>query len=94
MTPSAARQFIEPRLVLASHNSGKLAEFQRLFAPYPLELTGAAALGLAEPAETGATFAENALIKARAAVAAAAPAAGGAAAVAAAVAVSSAVARR
>ena len=56
--------------MLASHNPGKLAEFQRLFAPYPVELIGAGALGLAEPAETGTTFVENALIKARAAVAA------------------------
>ena len=66
----APRRFTEPRLVLASHNPGKLAEFQRLFAPYPLELVGAGELGLAEPAETGMTFVENALIKARAAVAA------------------------
>ena len=65
-----SRHFSEPKLILASHNKGKLAEFQRLFAPYELELLGAGALGLAEPAETGATFTENALIKARAAVAA------------------------
>jgi XTP/dITP diphosphohydrolase len=65
-----ARLFTEPKLVLASHNKGKLAEFQRLFAPYGVELVGAGALGLAEPAETGTTFVENALIKARAAVAA------------------------
>lgn len=65
-----ARHFNSPRLVLASHNKGKLAEFQRLFAPFGVELVGAGELGLAEPAETGTTFIENALIKARAAVAA------------------------
>jgi XTP/dITP diphosphohydrolase len=70
MSSGSPRQFREPKLVLASHNPGKLAEFQRLFAAYPLELVGAGALGLAEPAETGTTFIENALIKARAAVAA------------------------
>jgi XTP/dITP diphosphohydrolase len=63
-----ARRFSEPRLVLASHNKGKLAEFQRLFAPYGVTLVGAGELGLAEPPETGTTFVENALIKARAAV--------------------------
>ena len=66
---TAPRQFREPRLVLASHNQGKLAEFQRMFAPLGVEIVGAGALGLAEPAETGTTFTENALIKARAAVA-------------------------
>jgi XTP/dITP diphosphohydrolase len=63
-----ARRFAEPKLVLASHNKGKLAEFQRMFAPYGVELLGAGDLGLAEPPETGTTFIENALIKARAAV--------------------------
>ncbi len=70
MSGGSPRPFREPKLVLASHNPGKLAEFQRLFAAFPLELVGAGALGLAEPAETGTTFVENALIKARAAVAA------------------------
>jgi XTP/dITP diphosphohydrolase len=54
------------RLVLASHNKGKLAEFQELFEPYGLELISAAELGLPEPDETGTTFAENARIKAHA----------------------------
>ena len=65
-----SRRFTDTKLVLASHNKGKLAEFQRLFAPLGVELVGAGALGLAEPPETGTTFIENALIKARAAVAA------------------------
>jgi len=55
------------RLVLASHNKGKLAEFQELFEPFGLELISAAELDLPEPEETGTTFAENACIKAHAA---------------------------
>ena len=55
------------RLVLASHNKGKLAEFQELFEPFGLELISAAELDLPEPEETGTTFAENARIKAHAA---------------------------
>ena len=58
------------RLVLATHNGGKLREMRELFAPYPVELVSAGELGLAEPAETGATFAANAIIKAEAACAA------------------------
>jgi len=55
------------RLVIATHNAGKLREIQALLAPYGVECLSAGALGLPEPAETGKTFAENALIKARAA---------------------------
>lgn len=55
------------RLVIATHNAGKLKEIQALLAPYGIECLSAGALGLAEPAETGTTFIENALIKARAA---------------------------
>jgi XTP/dITP diphosphohydrolase len=55
------------RLVLASHNKGKLTEFQELFEPFGLELISAAELDLPEPEETGTTFAENARIKAHAA---------------------------
>ena len=55
------------RLVLASHNKGKLAEFQELFEPFGLELISAGELDLPEPEETGTTFAENARIKAHAA---------------------------
>jgi XTP/dITP diphosphohydrolase len=53
------------KLVVASHNPGKLREIEELLAPYGLETVGAAALNLAEPEETGATFKENALIKAK-----------------------------
>jgi XTP/dITP diphosphohydrolase len=63
------RKFTERRLVLASHNKGKLAEISAVLAPAGVELIGAGALNLPEPDETGATSLENALIKARAAVA-------------------------
>lgn len=55
------------RLVLATHNSGKLREFQELFEPFGLELVSAADLDLPEPEETGTTFVENARLKAHAA---------------------------
>lgn len=54
-------------LVIATHNSGKLAEISALLAPYQVNCVSAGALGLPEPAETGKTFVENALIKASAA---------------------------
>jgi XTP/dITP diphosphohydrolase len=54
-------------LVIATHNAGKLKEIAALLAPYGVNCISAGALGLAEPAETGKTFAENALLKARAA---------------------------
>jgi XTP/dITP diphosphohydrolase len=53
------------RLVIASHNPGKLVEIAALLAPFDIAAVGAAALGLAEPEETGATFEENATLKAR-----------------------------
>src|SRR6266568_8452711 len=55
------------RLVIASHNPGKLDEIAALLGPFGVETIGAAALGLPEPEETGATFEENAELKARAA---------------------------
>ncbi|MDE2005205.1 MAG: non-canonical purine NTP pyrophosphatase [Rhodospirillales bacterium] len=55
------------KLVLASHNPGKLREFAALLAPFGIEMLSAAALGLPEPAETAPDFAGNAAIKARAA---------------------------
>ncbi|WP_379546814.1 RdgB/HAM1 family non-canonical purine NTP pyrophosphatase [Qipengyuania sp. DSG2-2] len=53
-------------LVIATHNAGKLKEIQALLDPYGVQCLSAGSLGLPEPAETGTTFAENALIKARA----------------------------
>ena len=58
------------RLVIATHNGGKLVEMRELLAPFGLEAVSAGDLGLPEPDETGTTFAENAAIKARAAAAA------------------------
>jgi non-canonical purine NTP pyrophosphatase (RdgB/HAM1 family) len=55
------------RVVVASHNKGKLREVAALMAPYGLEAVSAAALGLPEPEETGASFVANAVIKAEAA---------------------------
>jgi XTP/dITP diphosphohydrolase len=54
-------------LVIATHNAGKLKEISALLAPYGVNCISAGSLGLPEPAETGTTFAHNALIKARAA---------------------------
>ena len=55
------------RLVIATHNRGKLAEMADLVRPFGIEAVSAGALGLAEPEETGATFEANAELKARAA---------------------------
>ena len=51
-------------VVIATHNPGKLAEMRDLLAPYGIAATSAAQLNLAEPDETGVTFAANARIKA------------------------------
>ena len=55
------------RIVVASHNDGKLREFSGLMGPFGFEASSAKELGLAEPDETGTTFEENAYIKALAA---------------------------
>jgi XTP/dITP diphosphohydrolase len=55
------------RLVIASHNEGKVREIADLLAPYGIEAVSAGRLGLPEPKETGASFAENAALKAEAA---------------------------
>ncbi|GIT86316.1 RdgB/HAM1 family non-canonical purine NTP pyrophosphatase [Roseobacter sp. OBYS 0001] len=64
------RKFDGTRILIATHNAGKLEEMQQLFAPYGVDVVGAAEMGLAEPEETETTFIGNARIKARAAVAA------------------------
>ncbi len=61
------RKLDSKRLVIATHNAGKLKEIGDLLAPYGMECISAGALGLPEPDETGTTFVENALIKAHAA---------------------------
>ena len=55
------------RLVIASHNDGKIREINDLVLPYEIEAVSAKKLGLIDPDETGKNFAENAAIKARAA---------------------------
>ncbi len=55
------------RLVVASHNEGKVREIRDLLAPYDVEAASATELNLPEPEETGKTFAANAELKARAA---------------------------
>jgi XTP/dITP diphosphohydrolase len=52
------------RVVIATHNPGKLKELRELLSPHGVEAVSAAELGLAAPEETGASFAENARIKA------------------------------
>ena len=53
--------------MVATHNPGKLREIDELLSPFGLSALGAAELGLEEPEETGSTFRDNAVLKARAA---------------------------
>lgn len=53
------------KLLIASHNEGKLFEFNALLAPFGIDCISASSLGLPEPEETGETFEANALLKAR-----------------------------
>ena len=69
-----ARRLVAARLIVASHNDGKVAEIAALLAPHGVEAVGAATCGLPEPAETGDTFQANAALKARAAAARGEPA--------------------
>lgn len=62
------RQFNEERLVLATHNAGKLAEFRDLMKPLGIEVQSSGELDLPEPVEDGLTFEANAVLKAEAAV--------------------------
>jgi XTP/dITP diphosphohydrolase len=65
------RRLSDHRLVIASHNPGKVEEITALLAPFGVETVPAVELGLPEPAETGDSFAANAAIKARTAAQAA-----------------------
>lgn len=58
---------LEGRVVIATHNAGKLREMRELFEPYGIEVVSAGTLGLPVPAETGHMFSENAALKAHAA---------------------------
>lgn len=62
-----ARRLETGRLVIASHNAGKLREIAALVAPFGVDAVSAGSLGLPEPEETGATFRANAELKALAA---------------------------
>ena len=64
------RKFDGDRILIATHNAGKLEEMRQLFAPYGVTVVGAAEMNLTEPEETETTFIGNARIKARAAVSA------------------------
>lgn len=61
------RRLIEKKLVVASHNAGKVREIADLIAPWKLDAIPAASLSLPEPEETETSFQGNALLKARAA---------------------------
>ena len=63
----AAHRRLTGRVVIATHNPGKLAEMRELLAPFGVEAVSAGELGLPVPAETGHMFCENAAIKAHAA---------------------------
>ncbi|WP_376876047.1 RdgB/HAM1 family non-canonical purine NTP pyrophosphatase [Albirhodobacter sp. R86504] len=61
------RKFSEKRLLVATHNAGKLDEMRALLSPFGIECVGAAQMNLPEPEETETTFVGNARIKAHAA---------------------------
>jgi XTP/dITP diphosphohydrolase len=63
--PSEGNDSRRKPLVIASGNPGKVREFRELLAALPFEVVAASELGLTSPAETGASFLENALLKAR-----------------------------
>jgi XTP/dITP diphosphohydrolase len=65
--PQAIRKLAPGKLVIASHNEGKVREIGELLAPYGIETVSAKELGLPEPEETGTTFVANAELKAQAA---------------------------
>ena len=71
MSDPAAHRRLTGRLVIATHNPGKLAEMRELLAPYGIDAISAGELNLAEPDETGMSFRENARIKAETAAQAA-----------------------
>jgi len=58
-------QILRNRITIATHNAGKLREFAELLQPYIAKIISAGELGLPAPEETGTTFTENALLKAK-----------------------------
>ena len=67
MSDPAGHRRLTGKLVIATHNPGKLAEMRELLAPYGIDAISAGELKLAEPDETGMSFQQNARIKAEAA---------------------------
>ncbi len=67
VSDAVAHRPITGKLVIATHNPGKLAEMRELLLPYGIDAISAGELGLPEPDETGMSFRENARIKAEAA---------------------------
>lgn len=67
VAPQAIRKLAPGKLVIATHNAGKVREITALLAPYGMDTVSAAELNLPEPDETGTTFVANAEIKARSA---------------------------
>jgi XTP/dITP diphosphohydrolase len=67
MTEKTTHRQIAGKIVIATHNAGKLREMRQLLSLYGVEAVSAGELNLSEPEETGASFAENAAIKATAA---------------------------
>ena len=65
--PQAVRKLAPGKLVIASHNEGKVREIRALLGPFGVEPVSAAELDLPEPEETGTTFMANAELKARSA---------------------------
>lgn len=63
-TPQAIRKLAPGKLVIASHNAGKVREIEALLGPYGIQPVSAASLDLPEPEETGTTFVANAELKA------------------------------
>lgn len=63
--PVPHRRLTPGRLVIASHNEGKVREIRALLEPFGIEPVSAAALDIPEPEETGTSFAANAELKAR-----------------------------
>ena len=59
--------FYKQPMLIATHNPGKLVEIQHLLSQYKIDVISAADFNLTEPLETGKTFRENAIIKARSA---------------------------
>ncbi|TNF16108.1 MAG: non-canonical purine NTP pyrophosphatase, partial [Rhodobacteraceae bacterium] len=61
------RAFTDKKLLVATHNAGKLEEIKAILEPFGIEVVGAKEMNLAEPEETESTFVGNARIKAHAA---------------------------